>query len=177
VDTSVEGPVRFHVTPNLSAVVVKARSNVGPITFGTTHVSGEIVCRVQGDRLAEIERASAYLELPVASLSSGNDLYDAEIHRRMDVRRYPVIRVELTSATQIADADRLLLSGKITLRDELQELHGAVSVGYLDLNTIVVEGEQALDIRDFRIEVPSTLLLKIYPEVLIEMHIEARAET
>ena len=39
---------------------------------------------------------------------------------------------------------------------------------------MVIRGTQTLDIREFALEVPTTLALKIYPEVAIEMHLEAR---
>jgi polyisoprenoid-binding protein YceI len=157
-------------------VLVKARSNVGPIVFGTTEVTGDVLAEMREGFPVGIERSSAHLEIPVTSLASGNALYDAEIHRRMDARRYPAIEVDLTSATPISESNRFLLGGKLLLRDVVQEVSGAVSVDVIELDALLIKGELALDIRDFRIEIPTTLMLKIYPEVLIEMQLEARAE-
>ena len=46
-----------------------------------------------------------------------------------------------------------------------------------DRGTVIVNGNQIIDIRAVRIGVPSTFMLKIYPEVEIEMHLEAEAES
>lgn len=174
-DDSTGTLTRFHVLPDRSALLVKARSNVGPINFGSTDLSGVVVAEVCDGQLVGIERTCAHLEIPVASLASGNAIYDAEVQRRVDARRYPTICVELTNATAVADSDRFLLSANVILRDIVLDLTGAVSVELTGPNSLVVTGNHALDIRDFRIEVPSTMLLKIYPEILIEMHLEATA--
>ncbi len=41
---------------------------------------------------------------------------------------------------------------------------------------MVIRGQQTLDIREFELDVPMTLALKILPEVSVEMHLEARAQ-
>jgi polyisoprenoid-binding protein YceI len=174
-DESAGTPTRFQIIPERSAVLVRARSNVGPISFGTSDLSGEILCPVSDNALADLQLASARLEIVAASLSSGNALYDAEIQRRIDARRYPGIRIEMTSAAPSSDSRRFLLGGHIVLRDVTQAMTGAVTVDFTGSNHFLVTGEHALDIRDFRIEVPSTLMLKIYPDVMVEMHLEAHA--
>jgi hypothetical protein len=125
--------------------------------------------------LEEVASARATQEIQALSLASGNALYDAEIHRRIDARRHPTIAVELGSASQIPHSNRFLLGASVILRDIAQEITGAVAVDFTGGGCLVVTGDQALDIRDFRIEVPSTLMLKIYPEVVVEMHLEACA--
>jgi hypothetical protein len=176
VEQKAEEPTRFRVIPERSAVLVRARSNVGLINFGTTALSGEIVCRVHDGAIVGIEDASGFVEIKSSSFESGNALYDAEIHRRIHARRYPSITVELTSADQSTDAASYRLSGTITLGDIAREASDTVSIEVSGGDQLVVTGSHALDIRDFKIEAPSTLLLNIYPEVVIELHLEASAE-
>jgi YceI-like domain len=168
-------PTTFRIVPEHSAVLVRARSNVGPISFGTSTITGQISCKVGEGSLGGLEEASGRLEIQALSLVSGNALYDAELHRRIDARRHPNIVVELSSAAQIGDSPRFLLAGDICLRDITQLISGAVTATFTGPDCLLFTGEHALDIRDFRIEVPSTLMLKIYPDVTVEMHLEACA--
>jgi len=41
---------------------------------------------------------------------------------------------------------------------------------------LVVTGEQAFDIRDFGVASPSVLMLRIYPDVKVHLHVEATLE-
>jgi YceI-like domain len=176
VEYKADEPTRFRIVPVRSAVLVRARSNVGLINFGTTALSGEIVCRVHDGALIGVEEARGSLQIKSSSFESGNALYDAEIHRRIHARRYPSISVELTSAVHSADASSYRLGGTITLGDIAQEASDMVSIESSGADHLLVTGSHALDIRDFNIEAPSTLLLNIYPEVVIELHLEASAD-
>jgi polyisoprenoid-binding protein YceI len=176
VEEKAEKPTRFRVVAGRSAVLVRARSNVGLINFGTTALSGEIVCVLHDGKLTGIEHARGTLEIRSSSFESGNALYDAEIHRRIHARRYPNITVELTDAASSGDATSYRLGGTITLGDIAQQVSDIVSIEVSGSDRLVVSGTHALDIRDFKIEAPSTLLLNIYPEVVIELHLEAVSE-
>ena len=43
-------------------------------------------------------------------------------------------------------------------------------------HALVVRGEQVVDIRDFGIVSPTVLMLRIYPDVVVGMQIEAELE-
>ena len=86
-------PRHFRVLPERSAVLIEARSSVGPITFGAVGVTGGIDAEVEGDAVRAGSRPSARLEIAVTELRSGNGLYDAELLRRIDARRHPVVDV------------------------------------------------------------------------------------
>ncbi len=59
------------------------------------------------------------------------------------------------------------------LHDIVQAITGEVEVEMLSPDLLVVKGEHSLDISTFGIELPSTLLLRIEPQVEVEMHLEA----
>ena len=55
-----------------------------------------------------------------------------------------------------------------------RRLQGTVEIASgLDDGRLVVTGDQALDIRDFDIASPTVLMLRIYPDVRVRLHIEA----
>jgi hypothetical protein len=42
--------------------------------------------------------------------------------------------------------------------------------------TLVVRGEQVVDIRDFGVVSPTVLMLRIYPDVVVGLQVEAELE-
>jgi polyisoprenoid-binding protein YceI len=165
----------FNVLSGQSAVLVKARSNVGPISFATTEITG-MFSTINQNRAFDIDfEFKSQLQIQVDTLVSGNRLYDAEIRRRIDARRYPIASIELRSATRIGDTGRYELTGEIEFHDVTRSIAGTVSAAFRDPSTMVIRGEQVFEVQDFNLAVPATLMLKIFPAVRVDMHLEAHA--
>jgi polyisoprenoid-binding protein YceI len=170
-------PTVFDVQPGRSAVLIKARSNVGPISFATSQVHGVISAELEGKAVDLNAPITAELRVSLRELTSGNSLYDTELKRRIDARRYPEATLHLEHAARSVDEpNRFELSGRIELHAVVRPLHGTVTVERLERDMMVIRGQQTLDIREFELDVPATLALKIFPEVSVEMHLEARAQ-
>lgn len=167
------GPGTYVVVPEASAVLVEARSNVGPISFGSMSVTGGAEVPYPGADGAAVVPVSARLEIPVGSLESGNSLYDAELRQRLDERRFPLITAELRAAQPLSDA-RLQAEGDVTIHGATRRLRGTVAMSSPDPDTLVAEGREVIDVRDFEIGLPSVLLLKIYPDVTVQFRVTAR---
>jgi hypothetical protein len=165
----------FIVAPRRSAVLVKARANVGPISFATSDLEGLIKVAVEGEALSTEGLLEGRLTIPLHDLTSGNSLYDAELRRRIDTRRYPLATIQLCSAKRIDETNRYELKAEMELHNVVRTISGWVSVDFQG-EAIVIRGEQTFDVRDFDLEAPATLALKIYPDVLVEMHLEAHAQ-
>lgn len=170
-------PTVFEVQPGRSAVLVKARSSVGPISFATSQVRGSISVVLE-DKVIDVDSPiTAELSVSLHELTSGNSLYDTELKRRIDARRYPVATLHLEQAARTAtESNRFELSGRIELHAVVRPLSGLVTVERLERDMMVIRGQQMLDIREFELDVPTMLALKIFPEVSVEMHLEARAQ-
>lgn len=162
----------FAVVPEASAVLVEARSNVGPITFGTMTVSGRAELEMTAGDLDTVLPLSAVVQIPVVSLESGNSLYDAELRRRLDQRRFPMITIELHAAKSIGGG-RFVAEGDVTIHGATQRLTGTVALTMADENTLVATGRELVDIRDFEIGLPTMLMLTIYPDVSVEFRLTA----
>ncbi len=65
------------------------------------------------------------------------------------------------------------MNGAVTFHGVTRELAGTVSVSFPRPGTIAIAGEHALDIRDFGVAVPSMLMLKIFPDVRVQLQVEA----
>lgn len=165
----------YRVLPTKSAVLIKARSNVGPIVFATGDIDGTIAAGLDESGILSDTEVTARLEVRLSSLASGNSLYDAELLRRVDARRFPVAIVELLNSSRLGKTDDFELSGNLTVHGVMKPISGKVTAESTGLSRIIVNGEQVIDIRDFALAMPSNLMLKIYPDVWIEMHLEAES--
>lgn len=164
------------VTTERSTVLVSARSSMGPIVFEARGVSGTIDATVERNSILTDPAPSARLEIDLRSLRSGSDLYDAELRRRVDVRRHPLCVLDLERVEPLG-VNRFTLRGTIQLHGTLRTLQGTVEVSAPDQDRLVVTGEKTIDVRDFDLPSPSVLMLKIYPEVKVQLFIEAAVET
>jgi hypothetical protein len=167
---------RFRVLPDRSAVMIDARSSVGPITFGAIGVTGSIEVAVAGRRVCSDPFPTAHLEIEVDQLRSGNSLYDAELMRRIDARRHPTVSLDLRDCTALGSTGRYQLMGEVTFHGVSRPLDGTVSVAMSSDHSLVIRGEQVVDIRDFGVVSPTVLMLRIYPDVVVGLQIEAELE-
>jgi YceI-like protein len=175
VGESESGPQRsvFRVEPERSAVLIQARSSVGPIEFGALGLVGWIEVDLNDGVVVPGSEPRAHLEIDVVQLQSGNALYDAELRRRVDARRFPVATVDLREATPVGSGPRYRLCGDVTFHGVRKQLSGTVDMTLRDPSTIIVSGEQMFDVRDFEIRLPAVLQLRIYPDVRVHLRIEA----
>ncbi len=172
-DDPVQGSfTAFRIDPERTALVLVARSNAGPITFGATGLEGSISAHVTGGEVGTGVPPSARLEVPVADLTCGNGLYDAELHRRVDARLHPRAVVELRDASPVGATGRFHVEGLLTFHGVTRSVAGSVKVSFPDPSRIVIEGEQMLDMRHFEITPPAVAMLRIYPEVRVQLHVE-----
>ena len=166
-------PTHFHVVPDRSVVLIEVRSTVGPITFGAVGVTGTIDAEVHDGVVRPASHPSAHLEVEVTQLRSGNALYDAELMRRIDARRHPVVALDLRGCTAVGAPHRYHIDGEVTFHGSTRPLQGTVGLTATSEGKLVVSGEQVFDIRDFDIASPTVLMLRIYPDVLVQLQVEA----
>jgi DNA-binding PadR family transcriptional regulator/polyisoprenoid-binding protein YceI len=173
---AVDGTSRFVVSPERSAVLVEARSTVGPITFGALGITGFVECATAAHDISPGEHTRARLEVPLEQLRSGNGLYDAELLRRIDARRFPLAVLELVGCTPVGHGGRYRLDGQIDLHGTTRPVRGSVSAALAAPGVINVQGAQDFDIRDFDIVIPTVLMLRIYPDVTVRLQIEGHLD-
>ncbi|MGH9116060.1 MAG: YceI family protein, partial [Acidimicrobiales bacterium] len=168
---------RFHVVPDRSVVLIEVRSTVGPLSFGSIGLTGTIGAAFAGSVLCADLAPSAHIEVDVAGLRSGNSVYDAELLRRIDARRFPSATVDLRGCEASGSGGLYRLSGELTFHGVTRPAHGTVRVEEASDRHVVVTGEQVFDIRDFAVPSPTVLMLRIYPDVRVRLHVEAELET
>ena len=158
----------FRIVSERSRLLAEARSSLHPIRGDFAGVVGDIEVETAQGRLDLRVPPKARVELDVGSLKTGNMLYDRELERRLEVRKYPQVRAVVLEVKTLGAAGRYHVRGSLAFHGRTQSVEGEVSVRILDDGaTLEVEGEKTLDMRDFGLEPPEILMLRVYPEVRV----------
>jgi polyisoprenoid-binding protein YceI len=151
---------------------VDARSSLHPINTETRGLQGWVEVAAQPDGTLDLAKpVTGRLELSVDRLSSGNQLYDREMKRRVDARRYPVIEGAITSVARTADPATYLVTGDLSFHGRTRRFSHDMTIAVGEGGTIALAGAYVFDIREFNMKPPSMLMLKVYPEVAVRVEL------
>jgi polyisoprenoid-binding protein YceI len=157
---------RFRIVPERSRLTVEARSSVHPITIETQSLEGHLEVDV-GASAIDLKRApSGSLKLAADGLVSGIELYDLEIQRMIEVRKYRHLRGEVKDVKDLGGS-RYRVKGDIQFHGVTQSIEGDVAVRVVDAETLEIEGERVFDMRDFQLDPPKIMMLRVFPEVTV----------
>jgi polyisoprenoid-binding protein YceI len=163
---------RYTLDSVRSCVWVSGRSSLHPINTETRGITGWFEAATQADGSLDLDQhVSGELELAVERLTSGNQLYDRELRRRIDARRYPTISGRLTRIAREGPHPGYLVTGEIAFHGKTRTFEHAMRIE-LSENGIALTGEDVFDIREFGMKPPSMLMVRVYPEisVRVELH-------
>lgn len=164
----------FRVSPDKSKVWIEARSSLHPIHGEANGLTGTIHAGLAEGRLDLSGPVEIRIELPVEQLASGKALEDAEMMRRIEARRYPSIRGQVNDVKEVNGGYRM--SGDLTFHGVTRQVDGEVSLSADGGGALVFEGEQTFDIRDFGVQPPKILMLKVHPDVKVRVRVVAEPE-
>lgn len=168
---------RYVIAPERSHVWIDARSNVHPIHSDTSGLEGFVDLEFAPDGGVDLSATkSGKLSLSVDKLSSGNRMEDRELHKRIDSRRFPTIEGVLSTVEKSDQNGSYQVSGDITFRGISCRHQDLMHISSVDAQTIQLDGKSRIDIREFGMEPPRMLMLKVEPEVDIRVEIFAVRE-
>jgi len=169
---------RYQISPDRSHVWIDARSNVHPIHSTTDGLEGYVDLELSADGGVDLGAPSAgKLSLSVDRLSSGNRMEDRELQKRIDARRFPTIEGVLGKIEASGDNGNYKVSGDVTFRGVSCHHEDLMQISTVDDQTVQLAGQSHFDIREFGMEPPRMLMLKVEPEVDIRVEIFAVKET
>jgi hypothetical protein len=170
-------PLRFTLDPVRSCIWVDARSNLHPITTQTRGLHGWVELSLRPDGSVDLGLPVAgHLEVAVDRFSSGNQLYDRELKRRIDARHHPLILGKITGVFSTDEADRYRVAGDLSFHGETRTFEHDMTIEVSEGDSIALKGERVFDIREFRMKPPSMLMLKVYPEVAVRVELYGTRE-
>ena len=91
------------------------------------------------------------------------------------MRKYSRVRGRVISV-KVLDSRAYHVQGELSLRGQTSPVEGDVRMRIVDATTVEFQGEQTIDIRNFGLEPPKFLMLKVYPDVKLRGLVIARLE-
>jgi polyisoprenoid-binding protein YceI len=166
----------FRIDPQSSEAWFDATTSLHPLHGKASGLEGSIQAEVAGGALDLSVTPRMRLELPVERLTSGNPLYDTETQRRIEARRFPRIVGESREVTESSRPGTYRVTGDVTFHGVTRTVAGDVSVETPDDQTLVLEGEEVFDVRDFGLQPPRLMMLRVHPETKVRIRVVARRQ-
>ena len=166
----------YNVDSDRCRVVARARSSVHDTAAILGRVTGTIEADL--DALAEDGGVRVTIAVDLTTAEAGDFLRTRKLRGDLDTRRYPEARFSLTRVVEL-DRDaggRFEATGEGVLAWRDRELViQARGSGAIDPTRIEAKATFSLDIRDAGVEPPKFLMLKVEPEVAVEVKLVAIA--
>ncbi|MFI5285360.1 MAG: YceI family protein [Candidatus Dormibacteria bacterium] len=167
---------RFRVNTAESTVNVGLRVNLHPSHIRANALSGFIECEVDERGQPRLDHPySAELTLPVDAIKSGNGIQDREMRRRFDVAHHPTITAKVTDGEALGGG-RYRATAQLSMHGQTREITGEIQIT-VSGTTMTIDGQQVINVKDFGIDPPRLIILKVEPEVDLQVHIVAKQES
>ena len=167
--------VRYRIIPERSELSAEAKSSVHPIHAQTGELTGWVEAQMVDGAVDTGQPASARIEVATESIHADNALVNREIQKRLDPGRYPTVVAEIREVTG-PTGGHYEVKGELTLRQATQPVTGRATLAAGSDGTLEVTGELTLDVRDFQLDPPKLLGLRVYPEVSVTVRVVATTE-
>jgi len=135
---------------------------------------GWFVATVRPDGSLDLDAPVAgRLELASERLTAGNVLYDRELRRRIDSRRFPTIVGEITrveEGNEKGDRSCYLVTGDVSFHGKTRTFSHEMRIEARG-GEVVLTGEDVFDIREFGLDPPSMLMIRVYPEITVRVEL------
>ena len=167
---------RYRLVPERSKIWADARSSLHPISLETTGLEGFLEMTIVDGHLDTSAPVSGSVELDASLLKTGNGLYDRELASKLEIRKYPRVRGRIISVKALDSGTSYRVQGELSLHGQTSQVQGDVQMRMIDATTVEFQGEQTIDIRNFGLEPPKFLMLKVYPDVKLRGLVIAQPE-
>jgi polyisoprenoid-binding protein YceI len=164
---------RYRIVPERSRVWIDARSSLHPIHSSTDGLEGYIDLDVGDGGLVPASPPAGAVSLPVSRLSSGNPLEDRELRNRVEAKKFPTIDGTMTRIEAMDGAGRYRVTGDLVFRGVSRSCEDEVRIEDAGDGTVRIEGRSTFDVRDFGMQPPRILMLRVHPEVTVRVEIVA----
>jgi polyisoprenoid-binding protein YceI len=159
-----------------SGVWVSGRSRLHPINTETRGITGWFEAATSTDGSLDLDQpVSGELELAVERLTSGNQLYDRELRRRIDARRYPTIAGRITNIVADESHPDYFVTGEISFHGKTRTFSHRMQIEVRD-DGISLTGQDVFDIREFDMKPPSMLMVRVYPEIGVRVELQGERD-
>lgn len=166
--------IRFEPIQERSELSLAGESSIHPLHTKTNQVKGYFEAKVNSEGQLDLSvPVAGRVEIPLESLKSGNALIDREMQSRLNTRRFPKVVAEVVEIREQNSPGHYHAVGDLTFHGVTKRLAQELIIEQLDEQTIEIRGEIKLDVRDFKVNPPKLLILKVHPEVTAKLRFVA----
>ena len=170
-------PARYSFDSKRSCVWVSGRSSLHPINTETRGITGWFEASRREDGTLDLDQTIAgELQLAAERLTSGNQIYDRELRRRIDARRYPTIEGRVTTISADGAHPHYSVAGDILFHGKTRSFEHVMDIEMGD-DEVSLTGDYVFDIREFGMKPPSMLMIRVYPEIAVRVELYGTRES
>ncbi len=158
---------RYRISSAQSTVTIVGETSLHPITVNVTP-NGWMEARIENGEFIADNDLRGQVEIAVIEFRSGNPLVDRETRRRLNAKRYPTIRGELSEVVTI-EGPKATVKGVVTFIGQDVELEGDIGIADSSDRVINLVGEGQMDVQWWGLEPPTLLVLKMEPVVRVSV--------
>lgn len=156
---------RFEPVDGRSELALSGDSSIHPLHTATNELRGFFEATIGEDGQLDLAAPIAgEIEILVDTLNSGNTLIDREMRNRLNTRRFPQVVAKLIEIRNKSGPGRYRTIGDLTFHGVTKRLEDELMIQQIDERTLEIQGEINLDVRDFNVEQPKLLALKVNPD-------------
>lgn len=145
------------------------------VRYSASDLSGFVDAGFDRHLLATDRRAKLHVNVAVEQLRSGNPLYDREMWKLIDSRRFPTIVAELHRFEPGDAPGRYIAGSDITLAGRQRRYTGPLTFKRGG-DRFEVGGELRVDMRDFGLHPPRYPMFSVEPQVNVRWRLTAPAQ-
>jgi polyisoprenoid-binding protein YceI len=158
---------RFTVVSHRSRVVVGVRATLQYHEIETSGLNGEFEADLDPEAGVR-SKVTGGLDLPGDSLRSGNRLFDRELRKLLEVKKYRQISGKILEVAADPSSGEYAVRGALSLHGVTHEVNGTARIVDIGPSHVIIEGAMPLDFTEYNMEQPTLLMLKVAPEVEIK---------
>jgi hypothetical protein len=165
---------RYTISPEDSSLTIAARSTLHAVQIQAAGLRGFVEASWNADgTLATEPQPKMHVEFSIDQLKSGNGMQDREMQKLVDAKRFPKAAADLRKLEPSPSPNRYEAVGEVTLSGRSRTYNGEFLIANGG-DSITVEGDLTLDIRDFGLTPPSLLILRVDPVLRVRLRLVAR---
>lgn len=168
---------KYYPLQELSEISLVGQSRLHPIEAISRDLFGEFEATFDPEGQLDLAQpVTGYIEVLVEDLKSMNPLYDREVRKRLNIRRFPKIKAEVVAISQQIDANRYLAVGDIAFNGTMHRVEHELSIRQLSGGRLEIDGRVDIDVRDFKVEPPNLFMVGIMPTVEVKLRLVLKQE-
>lgn len=155
----------YRVVRNRSKLWADVKATLQQIRIEASDFEGEFDLPAEDEHLVAGPVTRGSIRLATASLDGGNRLFNRDLHRTIESRKYRDVVGEIREIVAGAEPDEFVVRGVLRLHGERSEVEGRVKAAYLEAGRVRLTGESSFHIRDHGIQPRRLVVLTVEPTV------------